>query len=116
MARPNKTRPAISGELLAKVPPLPAAGELETMDDLQREWQRLHRGRDRNQIDSEKFRDLSYSMQVGTPITRGRNDLRVAVELIQRLDRHNALEAGTLSSAPMEAMPVPEPDGEDPRP
>jgi hypothetical protein len=46
------------------------------MDDLQREWQRLHRGRDRNQVDTDKYRDLVYSLQVGTPITRVREELR----------------------------------------
>ena len=76
MARPNKTAPLISAELLAKVPPLPEAGPLDTMDDLQSEWQRLHRGRDRHQIDTEKYRDLVYSLQVGTPITRVREELR----------------------------------------
>ena len=70
MARPRKAVPQISGELLAKLPPLPEAGPLDTMTDLQREWQRLQRGRDRGQIDPDKYRDLAYGLQVGQSITR----------------------------------------------
>jgi hypothetical protein len=75
MARPITRQPKIPATLLAKLPRLPEAGPLDTLVDLQREWQRLHRGRSRGQIDPDEFRDLVYSMQTGTIITRAAEQL-----------------------------------------
>ena len=71
---------------LHKLPPLPPPGSLDTLEDVQREWQRLHRGRARGQIGDDEFRSLCYSLQTGGSITRMAEELRVATAIVRQLE------------------------------
>ena len=104
MARPTKREPKVDAVLLRKLPPLPAPGALDTLEDVQREWQRIHRGKARGQIGDDEFRSLAYSLQVGGAITRMAEELKVATEVVRQLEQIKV--GGTITYQP-EADPVP---------
>ncbi len=87
MARPNKRQPKVDSVLLRKLPPLPPPGALDTLDDVQREWQRIHRGRARGQMGDDEFRSLAYSLQVGGAVTRMAEELKVATAIVRQLEQ-----------------------------
>ena len=98
MARPTKTKPKIDAVVLRSLPPLPPPGALDTLDDVQREWQRLHRGRARGQVGDEEFRSLAYSLQVGGALTRMREEIQVATAIVRQLEQLKS--GGTVTYLP----------------
>ena len=99
MARPTRTKPPqIDAVVLRRLPPLPPPGALDTLEDVQREWQRLHRGRARGQVGDEEFRSLAYSLQVGGALTRMREEIRVATAIVRQLEQLKS--GGTVTYLP----------------
>ena len=72
---------------MAHLPPLPEPGELATVADLQTEWQRIHRGRNRRQLTPEEYTNLMYGLQSGLAITRARDELKQMREELAQRDR-----------------------------
>jgi hypothetical protein len=89
--RPQRIRQ----ELLEKLPQrLAGPGDLNTVDDLQREWQRIHRAHWRDQLSDSEYSTLQYGMQTGVAITRIRDELAHAREELKHLEALRAkLEA-----------------------
>jgi hypothetical protein len=86
MARPPKGSPKVSAEILNRLPKRVAQpGSLDTMHDVQLEWQRVHRLYWRGQLPRDEFSAALYSLQTGTQITRARDELANAREELQRL-------------------------------
>jgi hypothetical protein len=82
----RKTPQNISAELLDAMPrKVDQPGDLDSIADLQREWQRLHRFYWRNRLPREQFSASLYSLQTGTQITRMRDELAHAKEELARL-------------------------------
>ena len=107
MARPRKREAKVDAVLLRKLPPLPPPGSLDTLEDVQREWQRIHRGKARGQIGDDEFRSLAYSLQVGGAITRMAEELKVATEVVRQLEQIKV--GGTITYQPeVDAVPVAE--------
>ncbi len=79
--------PQISAELLAKLPASAQPGPLDTVEDLQREWQRVHRAYWRKQITPDEYSGSMYGLQTGTMITRTRDELCNAREQLAQHDR-----------------------------
>jgi hypothetical protein len=77
---------------LPKTPPPP--GELDTVDDLQREWQRVHRIHWRKQITDSEYSGLMYGLQTGTGITKIRDEL---ARVKEDLAHARAVEAARLA-------------------
>jgi hypothetical protein len=82
-------------DLIAKLPKrLPSPGELDSIDGIQREWQRVHRLHWRKQITDSEYSGLMYGLQTGTGITKIRDELaRVKEELAHA----RAVEAARLA-------------------
>lgn len=106
MARPTKHQPKVDAIHLRRLPPLPPPGALSTLEDVQREWQRLHRGRARGQIGDDEFRSLCYSLQVGGALTRMREELAAATAIVQQLEQLKA--GGTVTYLPAAEPGTPE--------
>jgi hypothetical protein len=87
MARPTKRQPRVRAELLDKMPPLQGPGPLETVGDLQLEWQRIHRSHFRGQLMPGEYNQLNFGLQTGMQLTRVRDELKNAQEELQRLAR-----------------------------
>lgn len=77
-------------------------GDLNTIADLQLEWQRLHRAYWRGRLPRDEFSASLYSLQCGAQITRARDELANArLELERLADLREQLQA--LSYAPADA-------------
>ncbi len=80
MSRPVKNRPRISAQLLSKMTATAKQpAELNTIMDLQREWQRVHRLYWRKQIGPDEYSTAMYGLQIGVAVTRISAELEVPV-------------------------------------
>jgi len=102
MARPAKRQPKLDAVFLKKIPPLPPPGSLDTLEDVQREWQRLHRGRARGQMGDDEFRSLAYSLQVGGALTRMREEIAAATAIVRQLEQLKP--GGSITYQPEDAI------------
>jgi hypothetical protein len=112
MARPTNKPQRVRQDLIETLPKrMRGPGPLDTVDELQKEWQRIHREFFRGRIEDKEYSTLQYGMQTGTAITRIRDELKHAREELQHLaDLKAQLKLIQNGQASLDYMPATDPD------